>query len=250
MENNSELWLSALPLRKGDVHKYDFGHAVIYGAPQLTGATRLAAAACARVGAGLTSVLCLSNVAQVYRETLPAHIMVREDLDWSDARVSAKLYGSGGLPCDPDFEADIPIVLDADGLQELPDALSDNYILTPHEGEFAKAFPDIEGSRVEKATKASKQLGAVVLLKGEETVIVHPDGRIVVNNHASSYLATAGSGDVLAGMIVGLVAQGMPAFEACCAAVWIHGEAAIRFGVGLVASDIPEIIPEILQDLT
>lgn len=250
MENNPELWRDVLPRRSGDVHKYDFGHALIYGAPSLTGATRLAASACARVGAGLTTVLASKKVADVYRASLPAHIMVREDLGWNDDRVTAKLYGPGGLSVKPDFTSSIPTVLDADALSEFPDRLSENFVLTPHEGEFARAFPNIKGARIARAKEAAISIGAVIVLKGSETIIAHPDGRCVVNKHASPVLATAGSGDVLAGMITGLLAQGMPPFEAACAAVWMHGDAALRFGEGLVASDIPEIIPEVLQNLS
>ena len=254
MENNSDLWIDVLPRRSGEGHKYDYGHALIYAAPALTGATRLAAEACARIGAGLTTVVADSGVADIYRAALPAHIMVRDDLAWHDDRVTARLYGPGGLPefsgKDLRFcgDSNVGIVLDADALQNLPAHLDGSYVLTPHEGEFARTFPDISGSKEEKALAAAKRCGAVVLLKGAETVIAHPDGRVVTNRHASPYLATAGSGDVLSGMITGLLAQGMPLFEAACAAVWIHGDAAMRFGPGLVASDLPDMIPQVLQE--
>ena len=251
MENNHpDLWKSALLSRDKDAHKYDNGHAVIYGAPEFTGATRLAACACARVGAGLTSVLAPSDVVNVYRSSLPAHIMVRDNMGWDDDRVSAKLYGSGGLAVDPVYDEGVPTVLDADALAKLPERLPAHYILTPHEGEFSRAFPDVKGEKSARAVKAAQQLGAIIVLKGASTIIAHPDGRIVVNTHASDDLASAGSGDVLAGMITGLLAQAIEPFDAACAGVWMHGEAAIRFGRGMVASDISEIIPKILQDLT
>ncbi|MCB1562282.1 MAG: NAD(P)H-hydrate dehydratase [Alphaproteobacteria bacterium] len=249
-ENTPDLWLSFLPRRGGTAHKYGYGHAVIYGAPVLTGASRLAAESCARIGSGLTTVLCTPETAVLYRTALPAHIMVRDDLNWTDERVSAKLYGPGGLPSAPDYDRSVKTVLDADALLNLPDRLNENFVLTPHEGEFSKAFPGLEGSRVERAKAASEKTGAVIVLKGADTVIAGPDGRCVVNTHASPALATAGSGDVLAGMITGLLAQGMAPFEASCAAVWIHGECALTFGSGLVASDLPDLIPAALQDLT
>lgn len=249
-ENAPTLWLSEIPRKLRDSHKYNYGHALIYGAPALTGATRLAASSCARIGAGLTSVLCTPETAAIYRSALPAHIMVRDDLGWTDSRVSAKLYGPGGLAADFTYNKSVKTVLDADAFLSLPDKLNENFVLTPHEGEFAKAFPDIQGSRIEKAKTAAVQSGAMIVLKGADTVVAAPDGRCVVNRHASPTLATAGSGDVLSGMITGLMAQGMAPFEAACAAVWIHGDCALKFGPGLVASDLPDLIPAVLRDLT
>lgn len=250
LENHPDLWADKIPHKKAQSHKYDYGHAVIYGAPELTGATRLAAESCARVGAGLVTVLAPEKVTAIYRETLAAYILVRDDLEWSDERITARLYGSGGLSAIPDFSSDIPTVLDADALNGLPGKLNDNFVLTPHEGEFARIFPDIKGSRLEKAQEAARQSGAYIVLKGPDTIIAAPDGQTVINTHASPVLATAGSGDVLAGMIAGFLAQGMRPMDAACAAVWIHGECALRFGEGLVAADIPSIIPDVLQDLS
>jgi ADP-dependent NAD(P)H-hydrate dehydratase / NAD(P)H-hydrate epimerase len=248
--NHPALWKNLLPVKKPGGHKYDSGHALIYGAPELTGATRLAAESCARMGAGLVTVLADKKIANVYRAALPAHIMVRDDFTWTDARVTARLYGPGGLSIKPDYKSNLPTVLDADALMHLPAKLCLNYVLTPHEGEFARAFPGIEGSRSEKAQRAAQESGAVIVLKGHETIIAAPDGRSVVNTHASPYLASAGTGDVLAGMITGLLAQSMVPFEAACAAVWMHGEAGRQFGVGLVASDLPGLLPVIRQSLT
>ncbi len=246
--NNIDLWQNFYPHKTGDNHKYDYGHAVIYGAPELTGATRLAASAAARMGAGLVSVLSDQKTAGIYRATLPAHILVRDDLSWCDDRVSAKLYGSGGLNAEPDFVAKIPVVLDADALYNLPEKLSPNYVLTPHMGEFERAFPNLKGSKIERAICAAKLIDAYIILKGAETIIAAPDGRVVVNDDASPYLASAGTGDVLAGMVTGLLAQNMPLFEACCAAVWLHGQCGNYIGIGLVASDIIDIIPEVLKN--
>ena len=248
-ENIPDLWRHLLPEKKKDAHKYDSGFAFVYGTENLTGATRLVASACARMGAGLVTVLCEPKAAAIYKSSLPAHIMVRDDLAWYHDKVSVKIYGPGGIPVTPDFNADVSTILDADALVDLPETLSEKYILTPHEGEFEKAFPDLQGSREEKAIQAAKKTKAYIVLKGAQTIIACPSGKHIVNSHASPLLATAGSGDVLAGMIGGLVAQNMPAFQACCAATWIHGECAYRFGKGLVAEDLISMIPCVLQDL-
>lgn len=247
--NSPRLWRADLPTRGAESHKYSHGHALIYAAPELTGASRLAAESCARIGAGLVSLLAPASVVATYRATLPAHIIARDDLEWDDPRVSAKLYGSGGLSCAPDFQTRLPVVLDADALAVLPTRLAPNFVLTPHEGEFAKAFPDLEGTREMRIKAAAERSQAVVVLKGAETLIAAPDGRLLINKHAAPCLATAGSGDVLAGMITGLLAQGMPSFQAAAAAVWMHGDCARRFGAGLVASDLPGLIPQVLQAL-
>lgn len=248
-ENTPDLWRDLIPTKEKEAHKYDNGFALVYGAVELTGATRLVASACVRMGIGVVTVLSPKGSGSIYRASLPAHIMVRDDIKWDHKNVSVKIYGSGGLPVQPNYDEKIPIVLDADALKDLPKSLSPNYILTPHDGEFTKAFPNIRGSRAEKAVKAARLINAHIVLKGADTIIASPDGKYIINSHAPALLATAGSGDVLAGMIGGLVGQKIDIFNACCAATWIHGECAYQFGKGLVASDIIDQIPNVLQNI-
>jgi NAD(P)H-hydrate epimerase len=257
INNRRVLWRDGFPRKKGDIHKYDFGLALIYGAPKLTGASRLAAECCARAGCGLVSVLVGETEAPIYKSSLPAHIMVQNDISYFHDKCSARLVGCGGLP--DDFTLDdlaphnVPTIFDADALHAnfLKFPLPYPAILTPHEGEFARLFPDIKGSREERIVEAVKKSGCTIVLKGAHTLICGPDNpeHIVCNKHASPILATAGSGDALAGIIAGLVAQKMNIFDAACAACWIHGETSLLCGLGFVASDIPIYMPAALQKL-
>ena len=239
--NRPQLWMDQLPVPTGTIDKYGRGHALILAASQLTGATRLAASACSRVGAGLVSVLSARR-ADIYRASLPPQIMVWDGVFAKPSRVTVVLAGCGGVDQRP-FER---LINRSSGCHQIFDAgaipaalrlrMPDHRhrIITPHRGEFDRVFPPDGNSVHDRATAAARQTSSFVVLKGAETIIVAPDGDMAVNRRSSPYLATAGTGDVLAGMICGLVAQKMPSFEACCAAVWIHSEAApsLRSGVG------------------
>lgn len=254
-KNAPQIWQDLLPFPDKCSHKYDRGHAVILASNSLTGATRLAAEACSRIGAGLVSVAAPEK-ADVYRSCLPPDIMVTEGGLEHLKKVTAILGGCGGLPVKlkpylfnekPDYQR----IFDAGAIPSVDqwDRLDERCILTPHEGEFAKVFGSINGTKEEAALEAAQKTGAIIVLKGAETIISSPDGRVIMNHHASPYLAKAGTGDVLAGMITGLTAQGMPPFEAACAAVWLHGEAGIQIGRGLVAGDITNMLPTVLKKL-
>lgn len=182
--------------------------------------------------------------------------MVLEDPPSERAKINVVLGGPGGMLVEHrdallDNSFQTPRIFDANAIPDHTDFsfLDENCVLTPHSGEFGRSFPSIWGTLEERAVEAAKTAGSIIVLKGSRTMIAHPDGRLVINDHASPYLAKAGTGDVLAGLLSGLIAQKMPIFEACCAAVWIHGEAGLRIGPGLIASDIPDIIPEILKGL-
>lgn len=269
-ENVPSLWSAAFPHKKAGEHKYTHGHVVISGAEKMTGATRLAAEACARIGAGLTTVIAPEGTGEIYRRNLAPHVIVEDRKNGivahlSDARRNAVLIGPGaGRENVEELQKDVLttleikkiVVLDADAITVFENSrekfyitLNKKCILTPHDGEFARLFPDLTGLKTERAQAAAERTGAVIVLKGPDTVIAAPGRKPVINTNAPPWLATAGSGDVLAGMITGLAAQGMEPFDAACAAVWIHGEAARLFGEGLVAADISTRIPEILVSL-
>jgi len=249
------MWKNQLPRPKPDGHKYDRGHCVVIGGAKMTGAARLAAEGAARVGAGLTTIIAPEGTGTIYRETSPAHIIIEDALadrcsQLQDPRRNALVLGPGfgndaaGINGWLSARGIQRLVLDADGLNHLSDftLLRRDDVLTPHAGEFQKLFGDI--SAQEAALKAK----CIVVLKGAKTIIT--DGKDIVESaHASPYLASAGTGDVLAGIIGGLLAQGMGSLLAASAGVWIHGEAGMRIGAGLVASDLPDAIPDILKSL-
>lgn len=270
-ENSPALWRGAWPKERPDWNKYSRGHAAIVGGAEMTGAARLAARGAMRAGAGFVTLICPPgrDLKLHYMAALP-HVVVREIADArafenlvGDKRVGAILIGPGnGVEPDTRERAILalksrrPCVLDADALSVFEGALSvlrhalhGDCVLTPHDGEYERLFPKREGSRLDRARGAARDSGAVVLLKGYDTVIARPDGRAAINANAPANLATAGAGDVLAGILVGLMAQGMPAFEAACAATWLHGASASAFGPGLVAEDLPDLLPKVLRDL-
>ena len=257
--NGPALW--DLPQSSVDDHKYRRGHCLI-ATGTMPGAARLAA------HAGLVSVAVAPD-AMTALAALPAAVILRPAADLlafaslaKEPRVAAMVLGPGagadgrtrrrvlaalatGKPC----------VIDADGLTAFADAsgrlfaslAAGNAVLTPHEGEFSRLFPVSTGDKLHRARAAAERSKAVVLLKGPDTVIAAPDGRAAINTNAPPWLATAGSGDVLAGLIGGLLAQGLPVFEAAAAGAWLHGEAANVHGPGMIADDLPDALPEALH---
>ncbi len=223
------------------------------GATRYTGATRLASEACSRIGSGLVTVLS-DKQAQIYRATLPSDIMVREEGLGELNRPSVILAGPGG--CDArsaemikSSDPALGLVLDADATRLAGSLPHGEQIITPHVGEFERYFGDLGSDQAARVSQIAQVNKIVVVLKGAATLIAAPDGRVAENRHASPYLAKAGTGDVLAGMIAGLLAQGMPAFEAACAGVWLHGDASLRVGPGLIPQDLVAEVRPALADL-
>ncbi|AZN99960.1 NAD(P)H-hydrate dehydratase [Mesorhizobium sp. M9A.F.Ca.ET.002.03.1.2] len=285
-ENTPPLWIENFPVPAVDAHKYRRGHVGVFsGGPSATGAARLSALAAARSGAGAVTVLSPANGLQVNAAHLTS-IMLRKADSMADVqefiggrRPSSFVLGPGFGVGEKarDFGLAVlgagrqgaaggidGLVLDADGItsfRDMPNVLFEAarrlnapaLVLTPHEGEFARLFPDIAGdknlSKLAKARTAAKRASATIVYKGADTVIAAPDGRAAINGNGAPWLATAGSGDVLSGIAAGLLAQGMPAFEAACAAVWIHAEAGSRFGPGLIAEDLPLVLVPVLREL-
>lgn len=260
-ENGPGLW--RLPRPAPDAHKYARGHVLVLGGDTMTGAARLAARAARRIGAGLVTIAAPPDALAVYLAGDPGAIVL-PDAPFAallaDGRRNALLLGPGA-GVGESLRAKIlaalstgrPTVLDADALTAFAaDAdtlfakLSAAVLLTPHDGEFRRLFGDIPGSRLQRARAAARRSGAVVLLKGGDTVVAHPDGRAAITTDAPASLATAGSGDVLAGMAVGLMAQGLDTFAAANAAAWLHGAAARQAGPGLIAEDLAEAVREVL----
>ncbi len=276
-ENDPALWLDALPRALPAGNKYGRGHALIAGGYPMTGAARMAARAAARMGSGLTTIAVPLQALPIYASSLTS-IMVKP-LDTpddflplltpddflpllDDERTTAFLVGPGaGVSAATRALALAmlgtrrPVVVDADALtvfkddaSELERAILGPCVMTPHEGEFRRLF-QFAGDKLSRTRAAAFRSDAVVVLKGSDTVIASPDGSAIINSNAPASLATAGSGDVLSGMVLGLLAQGMDSFLAAAAAVWIHGAAAARFGPGLLAEDLPDLLPEVLRDL-
>ena len=278
-ENIPQLWRKALPVPQIDGHKYARGHAIVVsGDIAATGAARMAGRGALRAGAGLVTLASPRNALAVNAAALTA-VMVRA-IDTvvefaellTDKRLNACVIGPGAGLGDRTrgfvltaLSAKRGLVLDADALTsfaDAPDRLFEaikathdpQVVLTPHEGEFPRLFSDISNkhpqrSKLERVRAAAERSGAIVLLKGPDTVVASPDGRAAIAANAPPWLATAGAGDVLSGMIAGMLAQGVPAFEAACIGVWMHGEAAREAGPGLIAEDLPEVLPAVFRRL-
>ena len=284
-ENAPGLWQGDYPRPSIDTHKYRRGHVNVFsGGPSATGAARLSAMAAARSGAGAVTVLSPGNAMQVNAAHLTSIMLRKVD----DEAALAKVLGDGrpaAFVLGPGFgigekarafalavlgdgnraKAGVEgLVLDADGITSFEDHPASLFItagakgaaklvMTPHEGEFARLFSglakDDSLSKLDKARQAARRSHAVVVYKGADTVVAAPDGRAATNANAMPWLATAGSGDVLAGLVAGLLVQGMPAYEAACAAVWMHAEAGSRFGPGLIAEDLPLALVPVLREL-
>jgi hydroxyethylthiazole kinase-like uncharacterized protein yjeF len=271
--NEPDLWRHALRFPQSGGHKYTRGHALIVsGHLPETGAARLAARGALRAGAGLVTVASPRDALAVHAASLTA-IMVRESNGpaglaklLADPRKNAVVLGPGlGVGAETCALVEIALapggggkkrahVLDADALTSFAGeaerlfaairAADGPVVLTPHDGEFARLFADLRAlPKVERAREAARLSDAILVLKGADTVVANPDGRAAIAANAPGWLGTAGAGDVLAGMIGGLLAQEMPAFEAAAAAVWMHGEAASYFGPGLISEDVPEMLP-------
>jgi len=261
--NKPKSWGADFPCPDFLTNKFDRGHVTIFGGREMTGAARLAARGAIRAGAGLVTIASPQQAVPIYATDWPEFI-IKSFYNFSQIKyyfktkkVSAIVIGPGLgigsrlrrliINC---VRMGLPVVLDADAISNFANepkklfnaTLAGNGVLTPHEGEFGRIF-NFEGSKVSRALQAARVSGATVLLKGAKTVIASPDGRAAINDNAPPWLATAGSGDVLAGMIGAIAAQGVPSFEAACIAAWLHGAAANQIGPGLIASDLPSFLP-------
>lgn len=271
VENGPDFWLSSFPWPTALSHKHARGRLVVVsGEAWNTGAARLAARSGLRLGAGVVTLLSPSEALSVNAGHLEAVMLkgfdTEAELEQLAADVDAAVIGPAAGVTENTLvnvlalaRTGAALVIDADAItvfrddpEELFSVLDVDDVLTPHPGEFDRLFPGVlkdSPERITAARRAAQQADAIVLLKGGDTVIAAPDGRVCVNVNGSPWLATAGSGDVLAGFIGSLIAQGMESFEAACAAAWIHAEAADLHGPGLTAEDLPGLAPSILRRL-
>lgn len=264
--NDPAIWRNILPWPSAETHKHARGRlAVVSGKAHHTGAARLAAHAGLRMGAGVVRILCPPDAASVIAPAVQAVMLTPfsspENLGREAADSDAVVVGPASGLDDATIvniqalgSTGAVLVIDADGLSvfkgrtaELFAVLDRDDILTPHEGEFERLFPGLLAQGRETAVQeAARMAQATIVLKGAQTLIASPDGRIRRNENGSPWLATAGTGDVLAGMIGGLAAQRMDSFDAACAAVWLHSDAAERFGPGLTSDDLYDVLPKAL----
>jgi ADP-dependent NAD(P)H-hydrate dehydratase / NAD(P)H-hydrate epimerase len=272
--NSPEFWIQEFPRPQAEGHKYTRGHVVaVSGGASTTGAARLAARGALRAGAGLVTIASPPDALAV-NAAASLSVMVRSvdgptelTAFLADKRRNAVVIGPGGgvgsamrAQVGAVLASEAAAVLDADALTSFVDDVAllaslirkrsgKGVVLTPHDGEYSRLFNKLIDSKLEKARLGANTIGAVLVLKGADTVVAAPDGRATIAENAPPTLATAGSGDVLAGIVAGLMAQGMAPFEAASAAVWLHGEAAREFGPGLIAEDLPEMLPRVYRCL-
>lgn len=278
-ENTPALWKARLPVLEENTHKYARGHVAVFsGNATSTGAARLSALAAARSGAGAVTLLAPEEALAANAAHLTS-IMLHKCENRGDLATFTETRKVAAFVLGPAFgvgrkarefalallsETKAGVVFDADVITSFKDERETLFnaaagpgairlVLTPHEGEFKRLFPELTEtsmpSKVERARAAAKLACAIVIYKGADTIIASPDGRAAINTNGTPLLATAGSGDVLAGLTAGLMAQGMPAFEAACAAVFIHGAAAHHLGFGLIAEDLPAAAGKIIGKL-
>lgn len=270
-ENTPDLWSGQFPWPGEEAHKHARGHLIVVsGEAWSTGAARLSARAGLRIGAGLVTLLSPPDALIVNAAHLEAVMLApfetEVELEAAARDVEAVVIGPAAGVSEATLSNVLALartgaamVVDADALtvfrddpEELFSALDRDDVLTPHPGEFERVFPGLlktSPERITAARAAARRAQAIVLIKGPDTVIASPDGRAAVNTNGTPFLATAGSGDVLAGLIGGLVAQGMESFEAACAGAWIHGRCAELFGPGLISEDLPDQVPAVLREL-
>jgi len=267
-ENGPELWQDDYPWPQPETYKYKRGEVLVLGGEAITGASRMTALAASRAGSGMVTLAAPAKVWNIYAASLINAIVLSFDglKDFKtlllDKRRNVVAIGPGAGVDESTRQfvlaalaTERTTVLDADALtafaeapRDLFDAIVGPCVMTPHAGEFMRLF-HFEGDKLHRARSAAKLSGAVIVLKGPDTVIASPDGRAAINSNAPAQLATGGSGDVLTGFVAALLAQGMAPFEAAAAAVWLHGAAATEFGLGLVAEDLPNALPPVLQKL-
>ena len=272
LENNPDNWIKNFPWPDATSHKYTRGYALIIGGEKMTGATRLAVRGAGRIGCGLLCLGVPKESFDIYSSENPICLVeivdTQKDLKTllNDDRINTVLIGPGlGISKKKlDYIHQIiktkkrKTVLDADALKNnfktILSKIKGTVVITPHEGEFSKVLKNLKikkipGDKLSNALKFAKKTKLYLILKGYSTIICSPNGKASIDRNSSPFLATGGSGDVLSGMITGLLAQGMKTFDACCAAVWIHGEVSKIKGPGLIAEDIPEMLPNVLKKL-